>query len=72
VVSLAPAGWDALEALARAAGVPLIRLGAVGGDRLEIQGAMSVPVVELATAWREGIPRVLRPHGAPEPLAALT
>jgi len=72
VVSLPPTGWDALEALARAAGVPLIRLGAVGGDRLEIQGALSVPVAELATAWREGIPRVLRREGAPEPLAALT
>ncbi len=72
VVSLPAASWDALEALARAAGVPLIRLGAVGGDRLEIQGAVSVPVVELATAWREGIPRMLRRHGAPEPLAALT
>ena len=48
VVSLPAAGWDALEALARAAGVPLIRLGAVGGDRLEIQGAVSVPVVELS------------------------
>jgi len=72
VVSLPAAGFDALEALARAAGVPLIRLGAVGGDRLEIQGAMSVPVVDLATAWREGIPRVLRREGAPEPLAAVT
>ena len=72
VVSLPPASWDALEALARAAGVPLIRLGAVGGDQLEIQGALSVPVVELATAWREGIPRVLRREGAAGPLAALT
>ena len=35
-------------------------LGAVGGDRLEIQGALSVPVAELAHAWRDGIPSVLR------------
>ncbi|HYS80130.1 MAG TPA: phosphoribosylformylglycinamidine synthase subunit PurL [Anaeromyxobacteraceae bacterium] len=71
VVSLPPASWDALEALARAAGVPLIRLGAVGGERLEVQGALSVPVAELATAWRDGIPRVLRREGVPAPLAAL-
>ena len=38
----------------------MIRLGVVGGDRLEIQGALSVPVEELATAWRDGIPSVLR------------
>jgi phosphoribosylformylglycinamidine synthase subunit PurL len=60
VVSLSAAGWTRLEAIAREEGAPLVRLGAVGGDRLEIQGALSVPVVELARAWRDGLPRVLR------------
>jgi phosphoribosylformylglycinamidine synthase subunit PurL len=60
VVSLPNANVAALEAIAKACGAPLIRLGAVGGDRLEIQGALSVPVADLARAWRDGIPAVLR------------
>jgi phosphoribosylformylglycinamidine synthase len=60
VVSLPHAGLPRLEALARAHGAPLVQLGAVGGDRLEIQGALSVPVKELGAAWRSGIPQVLK------------
>jgi len=60
VVSLPSSQYARLEAISRDAGAPLVRLGAVGGDRLEIQGALSVPVAELAAAWRDGIPRVLR------------
>ena len=59
VVSLPPERWPELEALAHAAGAPLIRLGVVGDDRLEIEGAISVPVAELASAWRSGLQRVL-------------
>jgi phosphoribosylformylglycinamidine synthase len=54
-------------ALAQECGAPVIRLGAVGGDRLEIEGALSVAVEDLANAWRDGIPAVLRrdaAHGA--------
>jgi phosphoribosylformylglycinamidine synthase subunit PurL len=60
VVSLAPEHLPRLEAIAREAGAPLVRLGAVGGDTLEIQGALSVNVAELGRAWRDGLPRVLR------------
>jgi phosphoribosylformylglycinamidine synthase subunit PurL len=60
VVSLPMANVAELEAIAKACGAPVIRLGAVGGDRLEIQGALSVPVADLAHAWRDGIPSVLR------------
>jgi phosphoribosylformylglycinamidine synthase len=60
VVSLPHAALPRLEALARERGAPLVQLGAVGGDRLEIQGALSVPVKELAGAWRSGIPQLLR------------
>jgi phosphoribosylformylglycinamidine synthase len=49
-----------VQELAREGGAPLVQLGAVGGDRLEIQGALSVPVAELARSWRDGIPAVLR------------
>ncbi len=69
LVSCAPEAWGLLEELARELEVPLLRLGAVGGDRLEIQGALSVPVSELAFAWRDGIPSVLR-AGAPGAPAA--
>jgi phosphoribosylformylglycinamidine (FGAM) synthase-like enzyme len=60
VVSLPASALPRLEALAKACGAPIVRLGAVGGDRLEIQGALSVPVAALAHAWRDGIPSVLR------------
>jgi phosphoribosylformylglycinamidine synthase subunit PurL len=64
VVSLPAANLAALEAIAKECGAPLVQLGAVGGDRLEIQGALSVPVAELARAWRDGIPSVLRRDAA--------
>ncbi len=60
VVSLPHASYARLEAIAREAGAPLVQLGAVGGDRLEIQGAVSLAVGDLAGAWRDGIPRVLK------------
>jgi len=60
VVSLPHGNVRRLEAIARECGAPLVQLGAVGGDRLEIQGALSVPVADLARAWREGLPAVLR------------
>jgi len=69
VVSLPHGNVPRLEALARECGAPLVQLGAVGGDRLEIQGALSIPVAELGAAWRSGIPAVLR-RGAPEGAAA--
>jgi phosphoribosylformylglycinamidine synthase len=68
VISLPHGSYARLEEIARGAGAPLVKLGAVGGDRLEIQGAMSVAVAELATAWRDGIPRVLRRDAAQVPL----
>ncbi len=60
VVSLPNANARRFLELAQECGASVIRLGVVGGDRLEIQGALSVPVEELATAWRDGIPSVLR------------
>ena len=60
VVSMPKESAARFVALAQECGAPVIRLGAVGGDTLEIQGALSVPVAELAKAWRDGIPAVLR------------
>ena len=60
VVSFPKEHLGRVTELAKQCGAPVIALGAVGGDRLEIQGALSVPVDELARAWRDGIPAVLR------------
>jgi phosphoribosylformylglycinamidine synthase subunit PurL len=40
--------------------VPVTYLGQVGGDRLVISGLLSVPVADLARAYREGLPRALQ------------
>jgi phosphoribosylformylglycinamidine synthase len=64
VVSLPNANVAKLEAIAKACGAPVIRLGVVGGDKLAIDGALDVPVAELAKAWRDGIPSVLRKDAA--------
>ncbi len=37
VVSVAPTAWDALRSLAAGSGIPLRRLGLIGGDRLRIR-----------------------------------
>ena len=59
VVSLPPEHWDEMVALAGAAGLPITRLGTVGGDRLRFAPLLDVPVDELAQAWRGGLARVL-------------
>jgi phosphoribosylformylglycinamidine synthase len=71
VVSLPRQNVTRLGELARTCGAPVVALGAVGGDSLEIEGALSVKVSELAKAWRDGIPAVLR-RGAPVPGEAVT
>jgi phosphoribosylformylglycinamidine synthase II len=55
VVSLAPASWEALEALAAERGVTLTRLGMVGGDVLRLGPSLHVPVGGLRAAWRDGL-----------------
>jgi phosphoribosylformylglycinamidine synthase II len=59
VVTAAPDQWKALVALAAAAGVPLTRLGTVGGARLTLTGLLDVAVTDLAAAWRDGLSRAL-------------
>jgi phosphoribosylformylglycinamidine synthase len=63
VVSLAPDQKDRFLAIAREAGAPVAEIGRVGGDRLEIQGALSVPLTDLNAAWRGGIPRIVQGPG---------
>jgi hypothetical protein len=46
--------------LAGGYGVPLTHLGRAGGERLVIGDLLSVPVADLARAYREGLPRALQ------------
>ncbi len=61
VVSLSPDAWPRLAALAEAAGVPIRRLGVVGGSSLRIGQAVHVPVADVTLAWRRGLGDAL--HG---------
>src|SRR5260221_5367012 len=60
VVSLPAAAWGALAALASAAGVPLTRLGTVGGTRLRVAGLLDHAVDDLHAAWHNGLAEALR------------
>ncbi len=59
VVSLAADQWDALTTLATERGVPLTRLGVVGGDRLRLADALDAPINALHAAWRGGLAAAL-------------
>ncbi|MFH1482816.1 MAG: phosphoribosylformylglycinamidine synthase subunit PurL, partial [Chloroflexota bacterium] len=58
VVSASPGKAPALRRLALAHQVPLIRLGAVGGDTFTF-GPVSLPLAEIAQAWRGGLEEAL-------------
>jgi phosphoribosylformylglycinamidine synthase len=45
-----------VEALCAAAGVPVRRLGVVGGDALEVRGLFSIPLSELAEVHQGALP----------------
>jgi phosphoribosylformylglycinamidine (FGAM) synthase-like enzyme len=70
VISCSPAMWKRVQEVAHEAGAPVVQLGVVGGEKLEIQGALSLAVKELAHAWRDGIPAVLRKAARHFPRAA--
>ncbi len=59
VISVSPERWDEMVALADAAGLPIARLGTVGGERLRLAALLDVPVGKLAEAWRGGLARAL-------------
>jgi phosphoribosylformylglycinamidine synthase len=60
VISCPPGRRGEIEALAGRQGVPFTHLGRAGGDRLVIGDLLSVPVADLARAYREGLPRALQ------------
>ena len=61
IVSLSEDAWPELSKLAEGAGVPLKRLGVVGGARFSIGRVLDVLVADLARAWQQGLGDAL--HG---------
>ena len=59
VVSVAPADVGVVERVCREEGVSWVILGAVGGEAMSIRGLVDLPVSEIATAWRGGLPRAI-------------
>jgi phosphoribosylformylglycinamidine synthase len=59
VVSVPPSRVSEVLSAAQAAGVPAVRLGEAGGDRIVADGAFSVSLAEATAAWRDAIPRAL-------------
>ena len=59
VVSIAPERADAVAERARTAGVPALRLGVTGGERVVWQGLLDEPVSALAEAYDGGLERAL-------------
>ncbi len=62
VVSVPPAEGPRLEAIAAQHGVPCVRLGPVGGERLAMRGqgfAVVLPVAAMHQRWSTGLARLL-------------
>jgi phosphoribosylformylglycinamidine synthase len=57
VVSVSSGDYALLERIARRAGAPLMRLGTVGGDRINLGNGCDVSLVEAANAWKSGFAR---------------
>ncbi|MGH2811221.1 MAG: phosphoribosylformylglycinamidine synthase subunit PurL [Actinomycetota bacterium] len=59
LVSLPPGRLPELEVLAEDRGVPLTRLGEVGGVDLEFQGLFHVPMKEMEKLYEESLPAAM-------------
>jgi phosphoribosylformylglycinamidine synthase len=60
VVSVAPANVPGLEALAQQSGLPFVRLGVTGGDRLRLGDALDNALAELKQAFDTGLEDALQ------------
>jgi phosphoribosylformylglycinamidine synthase len=56
LVAVAPDDVDAVTALARTAGVPVVRLGTTGGAALVIEDVGTLPLDELRASWEATLP----------------
>ena len=59
IVSVIPDGWPRVAAIAERHGVAIRKLGFTGGDRLEINGAISASVAELHETWESALGKLL-------------
>ena len=55
VVSVSPGAVRKLEEMAFKFGVPVTRLGTVGGSRFVLKGLADLPVTDLEQAWNNGL-----------------
>ncbi len=58
VVAVSPDHDETVRALAAEHGVPVTRLGTTGGSAFAVDGAFSIPLDELETAWEGTLPRL--------------
>ena len=58
VVALPTGSGTTLGGLCRAHGVPVTRIGTVGGDAVTVEGAFSIPLNELRTASTSTLPTI--------------
>ena len=59
VVSARPEDVERVREMARESGVPVTRLGVVGGERLQLGSDVDLPVGKLAETWRNGLTRAM-------------
>ena len=59
VVSMAVASREAVKAICEKHGVPFAALGAVGGDRLNVEGCLDVAVSDLASAHASALDAIV-------------
>ncbi|MDQ3432309.1 MAG: phosphoribosylformylglycinamidine synthase subunit PurL [Actinomycetota bacterium] len=58
VVAVAPSAELRVTEMCRAHRVPVVRLGVVGGDALDVEGLLRVPLTELRAAYEGTFPRL--------------
>ncbi|MFT4166990.1 MAG: phosphoribosylformylglycinamidine synthase subunit PurL [Microlunatus sp.] len=63
LVSLPSANAAELLDLASETGIPLRRLGATGGDALEVEGQFALPLDQIRAAWQAPIPAAMAAAG---------
>jgi len=59
VLSAMPSNVKKLEELTQRYGVPLKRLGVVGGQRFVVKGFIDLPLNQMERAWRKGLEQAL-------------
>jgi phosphoribosylformylglycinamidine synthase len=71
LVTVDPADADAVGARAKAAGVPVERLGSTGGETLEIADVGTLDLPQLRAAWESTLPALFDGGMRPGPVAQL-